>query len=287
MPAIRRLAVACAVAFSLVAGTAHAGPIFLTGHDPDFHTQTNGAASGAGNFLTVGLNYAMGGLLNDNVHKFLWVESALSPSGGHVTGFNSLPLIGLTVGQDYDVVNAAGLATANLSNYTAIAVASSFGGMLTSAELNELIARSADIATFINAGGGLFASSECEPTSGSCLADTLAAAHGALFGFLPISVSSVPTTTPYTLTAFGATLGFSVAGQGYINECCTHNSFGLVGGLNVVDYDPNGLATPLAGVANVGPGGFTPPVPEPGTMTLLGLGLAVGARRVRARRQKR
>jgi len=51
--------------------------------------------------------------------------------------------------------------------------------MLTSAELNALIARSADIAAFVNARSGLFASAECDAGFFNCDATnlTLAAAR--------------------------------------------------------------------------------------------------------------
>ena len=280
MASMRRKVVGFLFALSLFAGSAQAGPIFLTGHDPDFHAQD---AVGAQNLLTIGLNFAMGGLLNNNVDKFLWVESFLSPFGGHRVGADGLTSIGLALGQDYDKVDAAGFATANLSGYKAIAIASTFGAMLTSAELNALIARSADIATFINAGGGLFASAECEATFTGCdSAPTLTAPHGPLFGFLPVTVSAVGTTEPYAVTAFGAGLG--LVNSDFNSYCCTHNSFAAIGGLNIVDNDALGVPTTLAGVVTVGGGGFTP-VPEPGTisLSLIGLGL-IGANHRRRRK---
>jgi hypothetical protein len=262
------------VALWLLAAAAEAGPIFLTGHDPDFHTQAGGGAT----LLTVGLNYAMNGTLNDNLHRFLWVESLLPATSGHLVGANSLPLIGLTLGQDYTIANGATFATTNLSMYTAIAVASSFGGMFTSAELNALIARSADIAAFINAGGGLFAAAECENV-GNCDSSNLAAPHGGLFGYLPITVSSVVSASPFTVTLFGQSLGLTNAN---VNDP-THNSFNLVGGLNVVDNGSTGVPTTLAGVVTVDGGGFNS-VPEPGTLSLVGLGLMGAIRRLRKRR---
>jgi len=283
MKLMQRTLIAGAIACFLFPDRALAGPIFLTGHDPDFHSQFS---VGAQSFFNTALDYVMGGTLNDNVHKLLWVESFLAPTSGHVTGANSLPLLGLTAGVDYDVVDGAGFATADLSQYTAIGVASTFGGMLTSAELNALIARSADIAAFVNSGLGIFASAECVPAQCGG-ADNLTVPHGAFYSFLPVVASSIANADPYTLTAFGASFGFDAAAQGYINECCTHNSFGLTGGLNVVDFDSLGHPTTLAGNFRIEETGFVP-VPEPVTMSMLALGLAGFGirRRVRARHSK-
>ncbi len=148
-----------AAAIQLVAGPLWAGPIFLTGHDADHHAPDS---TGAANLLLAGLNYVTGGTYDDGAAtKFLWVESRIAPPAGHEAGEGGLTAIGLTLGTNYDRVNAAELATVNLSPYTAIAVASSFGGLLTRAELDGLIGRSADVAAFINGGGGLMALSEC------------------------------------------------------------------------------------------------------------------------------
>ncbi len=256
----------------LFPGVSSAGAIFITGHDPDFHAQP-GAGVG-GTLLATGLSFVTGGTYKDaSAAKFLWVESNIAAPGGHLKGYLSLDDIGVT-GADFDRVDGAGFATANLSAYTAIAIASSFGGTLTRVELDALIARKADIEAFINAGGGLFASSECYP----CGADLLGSASG-LFGYLPVSVTSIGANLPFTVTAFGASLGLTDADM---NDP-THNSFGLVGGLNVVDTDASGNATTLAGVVTIGGGGFNP-VPEPGTLTLVGAALIVAMSAGRRRR---
>ena len=239
-----------------------AGPLFITGHDPDFHTQ-----SGAGaNLLKGGLSFVTGGTYNDNnpLTKFLWVESGIPVPGGHLRGANSLPLIGALAGVDYDVVDAVGLATVNFASYNAIAIASTFGGTLTAAELTGLVARSADIKGFINAGGGLFASAECYPCGAN-----LAGSSANLFAFLPVTVTSIGSNAPFTVTPYGSTLGLTNAD---LNDP-THNSFGLVGGLNIVDTDTSGNATTLAGNVTIDNGGFVP-TPEPASIALLAVGLA-------------
>jgi len=255
----------------LVPAIASAGPIFLTGHDPDFHAQSS---TGAQNLLKEGLNFVTGGTFDDGpATKFLWVESRISPPGGHLIGENGLKAIGLTLGTNYDRVNAAELATVNFSNYTAIAIASSFGGLLSQAELNGLIARKADITAFINSGKGLLALAECFPGGGNCQADLLTGPASNSYSYLPVTVSSVATSPPFNVTAFGASLGLT---NSDINDP-THNSFGQIGGLNAVDLDSSGQATTLAGNVQITDGGFTPTptgVPEPASLVLLGSGLA-------------
>ncbi len=271
------LAVALGLAFT--SGAAQAGPVFLTGHDPDYHAQ--GQASGI-NQEIVALNFVTGGSYSSGSIKFLFVESNLSAIFGHRVGKDSLTgALGLIQGTHFDQVDAAGLAGVNFSAYSAIVVASTFGGMLTSAEINALNARSADIASFINAGGGLAAFSECGVGFGNCDA-TLVTAGTNLFGFVPVGVSSVSTTVPYTVTPFGASLGLTNAD---VNDCCTHNSFASAAGLNVVDFDLNGVPTTLAGIVRISDGGFTGSVPEPASWALMltGFGLVGAAMRRRRR----
>ena len=268
LPKFSRLSAAAAlVAAMSVPAVATAGAVFLTGHDPDFHAQDIVSAQ---HLLSAGLSFVTGGAYTNTAKKFLWVESFLAPTAGHRVGEDGLNALGLTNGVQYDWVNGAGFANVNLADYEAIAIASSFGGMLTQAELDALIARKADISAFVNGGGGLMALAECAPSSGSCLADTLGS-NPDLFGFLPVAVSSVVTVSPYALTAAGAAM-FPGLSNADMNDP-THNSFGLVGGLTIVDTDSAGHATTLAGNVTVDDGGFHP-TPEPGSIALAGLALA-------------
>ena len=145
------------------------GSIFLTGHDPDFHVQEGGNTAGARDLITTGIHFVTDTAFNTfaaaGVKKFLFVESTISPPGGHVLGVNGIIASGYTKGVDFDSSNASTLNAAldQLgTTYDAIVVASDFGAVLTQAELDILDARSNDIIKFLNAGGGLFAMAESD-----------------------------------------------------------------------------------------------------------------------------
>ena len=147
------------------------------------------------------------------VSKFLFVESSpTSVPAGHRRGVNGIIASGYTSGVDFDFHTAATLGTAlDLlgTEYSAIVIASDFGGLLSQAELNILNARSGDI-------------------------------------------------------------NFS------------HNIFLDDFGLNVVDFDSQGNILSLAGRGTINPEtGIGGAVPEPSSLSLLGLGLIglIGRRR--------
>ncbi|RME70409.1 MAG: hypothetical protein D6776_11705, partial [Planctomycetota bacterium] len=163
---------------------------------------------GAQKLLATGLDFVTGGTYASGTEKFLWVESRITPPVGHRVGEAGLGTIGLTLGTHYDRANGAELASVDFSLYSAIVVASSFGGLLTRAELDALIARKADIEAFVNAGGGVFAMAECYPCGQSLLAG---ATPPDLFGYLPLNVVSVGTNPPFTVTSYGQSLGLTDA----------------------------------------------------------------------------
>lgn len=267
------LATTFILAMAGVAIPALAGNVFLTGHDPDFHAQDD---AGAQNLLRIGLQFAANGAINSG-NKLLWVESDIAVPSGHRLGVDGLTGIGLIIGTDFDVVTGSQFLVANLSNYSAIGVASSFGGDMTDVELDALVARKLDIKSFINSGKGLFASAECTEASspGNCTADLLGPSANLPFSYLPVTVTSIAVNQIFTVTPFGTGLGLTVGDV----SSPTHNAFGAIGGLTIVDTDGNGNAVTLAGKVFIDDGGFHP-VPEPATTFLLGLGLvAIGASR--------
>lgn len=250
------------------------GSIFLTGHDPDFHALAGGNnAPGAQGINRAAISFIMDPQFNPFVAsgatKFLFVESKISPPGGHVVGEQGIVASGYTLGTNFDSVDASGLSSAlgKLGTiYGGIVIASDFGGDLTQAELSILDSNSAEIINFLNQGGGLYAMAETVPPEGL--------ATGPLFGFLPFVVSSTPLDqfeSGNAITPFGASLGLT---NSDINGNFSHNVFDGTFGLKIVDQDPRGEILSLAGRGTVSSGGVTA-TPEISTLLMLLGGLAL------------
>lgn len=263
------------------AGASWGGAIFLTGHDPDFHASIGGNALGAQRINQVAISYIQNSAFNPFVAaapKFLYVQSRITPPSGHIDGKAGIVASGFVEGVDFDHHDATTLnAALNLLGtvYSGIVVASDFGGILTQAELDILNARSADIITFLNAGGGLYAMAESN--SQGALTP-----NGGQFGFLPFIVTGTPLNqgeVGFTVTSFGASLGLTNAD---INGNASHNIFPGSFGMNIVDLDADGNIMSLATRSQVGPGGL---VPEPSSFLLATVGMAMVMMRYRGRRR--
>jgi hypothetical protein len=214
----------------LHSASALAGSIFITGHDPVWHSNFGGNALGAKHLAETAIDYAR----NGSALPFLFVESKTVPVPGgnaHEAPFLNTSLKYTTAGEFVvmDAADLAGLANFRLAlnAYSAIVVASDHGGMLSAAELSFLNGHSADVIDYLNAGGGLAAFSESNSTG----------MIGATprFGFLPFLVASSDFNSPETgnvVTPFGAGLGLV---NGDVNGNFSHNFFSSTGGMSPVD----------------------------------------------------
>ena len=273
---MRLLKAFAAICLLLIPAQASAGSIFITGHDPIWHSGIGGNFTGARNLARTGIQFARAG----SPLPFLFIESNDPvPSGNAYT----LPFLTTALSYlpgDFVHMNATGLSAlpdfrAALDSYSAIVVASDHGGMLSADELAFLNAHSADIIDYINDGGGLYAEAESNATGMIGSTPT--------FGFLPFLVSSTSFQTAEsgnTVTAFGASLGLVNTD---VNGNFSHNFFSSTGGMTPVDLYNGNPQMPLT-LAFRGP--ITPTgVPEPSTFVLLTAGLlAAGLRRQRQSR---
>ena len=259
------LGVASAVFASalVLAGTASAGNIVLTGHDNDFHETFGSSAS------TAAFTAEVAFVRNGSALPVLTFDA-----GTELTG--TLTALGVPF-FNVDPSNASNI-TAGLfdhSVYSAFIVASvqTCGGCDNPVGSGSNIATQlAAITNFFNAGGGILG---------------LAGASDPLaYAYVPTSATNPggsPPSSGYVQTAFGASLGI-----GPVNGDPTHNFFnepgtgGLSSAYGVVERlgDPN-TGTPETIALNGGTIVCTGPdcvihgsVPEPTTMGIIGLGLA-------------
>jgi hypothetical protein len=263
------LALIQAVAIGCLSTGSQAGAIFLTGHDPDFHATLGGNQPGAQTLNQVAIGYVMASGFNSFVAaapKFLFVESTIPVPSGHTVGKAGIIASGYVEGTDFDAADASTLA-AKLgqlgTGYSALVIASDFGGLLTQAELNILDANSAAIIAFLNAGGGLYAMAESNLGTGLT-------PGGGQYGYLPFVVSSAAlnqSEVGNSVTAFGASLGLA---DGDVNGNASHTIFTATGGMGIVDVDASNRILSLATRSQITVDGV---VPEPGSLALVGVGL--------------
>jgi hypothetical protein len=258
--------------------SALAGNVFVSGHDSDFHASLGPNALGAQNIINRALDFAR----NSNTEPILLLKSntANVALGDHTDSESGLQASGYTEatspGQHYVKVDAAGFAGANLADFSAIFVPSDHGGTLTGDDLKALVARSADILSYINAGGGLVAFAEDGFHTPASVGP-----EATPFSFLPFLVSSTAfsqSESGNTLTPFGASLGLVTTD---INGNFSHNIFTATGGMSIVDRDAAGDILSLGFSGKFNEGGV---VAEPGVLLLSGGGLTVLAVLKRRRR---
>ena len=241
---------------------------------------------------------------NGSSKPFLFVESSIIPpyveklpnglingnKAFHADGEIGLKNSGFTPGTDYVRADAAQLVNElkNLGTYSAIVVASDFGGILTGAELEQLRLQRNLIASFVANGGGIYAMAQSNDGIGRFNRATgeadpeatapgfLAAGHGLLgtetpYGFLPVPVTSKSNYGLFlknsTLTPFGASLGFTTAMLDG-NEAPLY--FDPSPGWTPISYDSTGRISNMVAFYD---GRSPSTVPEPETYLLGGVAL--------------
>ncbi|HKV57992.1 MAG TPA: S53 family peptidase [Ktedonobacteraceae bacterium] len=210
------------------------GNIWVTGHDIDYHCSVEFNSC---HYLQVALTYVMNGstlpvLALDHGTEVATAISNAFPSNTPTvdtvdprTGFASLPLIGSDGSPLYSAIVVASDTTCGGCDNN-----DSYGATPDSDAINV---RAADIAQFMDAGGGILALAGAENI-------------GVFYNFLPVPVTATTVTSPFTFTSFGLSLGLV---EGQDDNCCpTHNSFNLPvsGGVyQVAETDAAGLAETL------------------------------------------
>jgi hypothetical protein len=244
------LAILC-VGWLLAVTPVFAGNIYLTGHDLDFHC-TNQSAPTQCNAFKIAVAQARAGA-PDPSKPVLFVDqpntSGIDDFGGQQQTALAAANVGLVANTDYVVVDpttsAWTSATLNTSSYSAILFASHItcGGCdNTDAAVTAINARSSDISTFFNSGGGLVylagagSATYYNSVPTSVAVTSIGTTPGDTEGCLPN-----PGPGCYQLTALGTAIGLTDDDA----DCCfTHNSFSLPTGSPLQTAEVDGATTP-------------------------------------------
>ena len=216
-------------AANVIASNNTGGRLWVTGHDADYHCANEGNQC---NYLMVAVNFVTNGstlpvlALDHGTQVAIAISNAFGGGGPTVvtidprSQFAGLPLVDSNGKPLYSAIVVASDTTCGGCDNN-----NGFGDTPDSDAIN---ARATDIQTFFNAGGGILALAGAENIS-------------VFYNFLPIQAIGATTTSPYTLTSLGLSLGLI---EGQDDNCCaTHNSFNLPSNqFQVAEVDTAGLA---------------------------------------------
>jgi hypothetical protein len=259
--------------------TATAGLIIIDGTDANEHGSVSGGVNINGwKYMQKALeNIATspGTTFNMRVVADLGTSAGTARSAiDSAFNLSSLPSMGWTLLHvDGDAAITAYLTSVSFSGNTGILYIPTYGnagGDLTTAEMAAINARASSIDSFVDSGGGLFAMAESGSGAWGWLTTLVP-------GLVATDVGSGGVSSNITLTAAGSAAFPGLTNADLAGADPWHGHFsGSLGGLSVLGTSPQSGVT-----RNVILGGgsgttFTPTpstVPEPGTLTLAGLGI--------------
>jgi len=232
---VRLLGAVALPVLAFAAVDAHAGNLWLTGHDMDFHCS---GGSGCNNF-GIAVNFVRQGaptktlpilVLDEGGQVVAALNQAATKSHNAVEGpGNAFPSVTIAP-------SSAAFTTApiDVSTYSAVIIASdqNCGGCdNTPASIAAINARITVLQAFFSAGGGvMFLAGALDP---------------GYYNSVPVPATAVAVSPPFTIQPAGAALGLTTAEA---NCCATHNSFNLPAPgspLQVAETDTTGKAETL------------------------------------------
>lgn len=257
------LAIAAAV---FLTQPCHAASIFITGHDPLWHSFFGRNTEGATRLAKTAIKFARDG----SPLPFLFIESKTVPvpdENAREADF-LVSQLGYS-SSDFDVLDAAGLGsltdfTQTLGQYSALVVASDHGGMLTADELGYLNSHASEIFEYLKSGGGLVAFAQSN--AAGLIGDE------PRYAFVPLPAHSTDFQAHQgtnKVTQFGLTLGLT---DHDVRGNFSHSFFTPAPPWQPLDLLAGNTHRPLT-LAYRGP--IPPPhSPEPGTFALIVAGFA-------------